>query len=374
MRVALVHDHLIQDGGAEQVLRVLQTIWPEAPTFTLLHDKTRAHPAFLSRDIRTSFLQKMPGALSHYQWYLPLMPHATERHDLSGYDVVVSSSSAFAKGVVTRPETLHISYCHTPTRYLWSDTHSYVSELKAPRIIKHLIPFMLTRLRTWDRLSADRVDRFVANSQNVADRIQKYYRREADVIFPPVETSQFSISPKHGNYYLAGGRLVSYKRFDLIVTAFSRLGIPLKIFGTGPLLDELRAHAKPNIEFLGWVDDKTRAELLRNCIAFLHPHVEDFGITAVEAMSSGRPVIAYGRGGALETIVPGITGTFIEEQTWEVLADTIIRFQPELFDPIRIRDHAVAFDTNHFKIRFERYVNEAWRAFCSRQLTLGAKL
>lgn len=374
MRVALVHDHLIQDGGAEHVLRVLQEIWPEAPTYTLLHDRERAHPAFLSRDIRTSFLQQLPGSHRCYQWYLPLMPHATERHDLTGYDVVISSSSAFSKGVVTRPETLHICYCHTPTRYLWSDTHSYVDELRMPRPVKALVPFLLTRLRTWDRLSADRVDRFVANSRNVADRIQKYYRREADVIHPPVDISQFFVAPKTEGYYLAGGRLVSYKRFDLLVTAFSRLGIPLKIFGVGPMMERLCEMAKPNIEFLGWVDPKARAELYAKCVAFLHPQVEDFGITAIEAMAAGRPVIAYAGGGALETITPGVTGQFIDEQSWEVLADTVIRFKPEHFDPLQIRRHALSFDTERFRDRMRRYVEEAWRAFGTKQLTLGAKL
>lgn len=374
MKVALVHDHLIQDGGAEYVLRVLQEIWPDAPTFTLLHDRKRAHPAFFSRDIRTSFLQKLPASNRWYRWYLPLMPYATEQHDLAGYDVVISSSSAFAKGVITKPETLHICYCHTPTRYLWSDTHSYVSELRVPGFVKAVIPFVLNPLRSWDRLSADRVDRFVANSQNVADRIQKYYRREADILYPPVDTRALSIAPQVGDFYLAGGRLVSYKRFDLIVTAFSRLGIPLKIFGTGPMLEKLRAMAKPNILFLGWVDERTRAELYQKCIAFIHPQIEDFGITAIEAMASGRPVIAYPRGGAMETVTPGVTGTFIDEQSWEAIADTVIRFKPESFDPMRIRSHAVSFDTLRFQDRFKRYVEESWRAFNTKQLTLGAKL
>ncbi|MBI4281051.1 glycosyltransferase [Candidatus Uhrbacteria bacterium] len=374
MKIALVHDHLIQDGGAEHVLRILQEIWPDAPTFTLLHDRERAHPAFLSRDIRLSFIQRLPWAKRLYQWYLPLMPYATERHDLAGYDLVISSASAFAKGVITRPETLHISYCHTPTRYLWSDTHSYIAELNLPAPLKALVPFVLNPIRNWDRLSADRVDRFVANSRNVADRIQKYYRREAEVIYPPVDTKKFSLSPEIDSYYLAGGRLVSYKRFDLLVTAFSRLGIPLKIFGTGPLLGRLREMAKPNIEFLGWVDEAGRAELYRRCIAFLHPQVEDFGLTAVEAMASGRPVIAYNRGGALETIIPGQTGCFIDEQSWEALADTVIRFHPESFNSIRIRDHALSFDTDRFKERMKNYAEEAIKAFQMKQLTLGVKL
>lgn len=370
MKVALVHDHLIQDGGAEQVLRVFQDIWPDAPTYTLLHDKKQAHPAFLPRDIRTSFLQKIPGALRFYKLLLPLMPHATERHDLSKYDLVISSSSGLAKGVITKPETIHISYCHTPTRYLWSDTHSYVEESHFPGFVKALIPLALTNIRLWDRLTADRVDRFVANSSTVRNRIHKYYRRDSDVIPPPVDIRAFSIAPQIENFYLVGGRLVPYKRFDIVVKAFSNLNIPLKIFGMGPEMEKLKAMAKPNIEFLGYVDDRTRSELYQKCIAFLHPHEEDFGITAIEAMASGRPVIAYAKGGALETVIPGVTGKFIQEQSWEELADTVIRFKPETFDPLRIRTHALQFDIPHFKERFKRYVDDACREFKSEQMKL----
>ncbi len=363
MKIALIHDHLIQDGGAEHVLRVLQEIWPDAPTYTLIHDRERAHPAFRDREIRTSFLQKMPLARSHYQWYLPLMPHATESHNLSDFELVISSSSAFSKGVITRPDTLHICYCHTPTRYLWSDTHAYIEELSASHLIKTILPLTLTRLRLWDRLAAERVDRFVANSNNVAGRIKKYYHREADVIHPPVNTSLFSIAPKTENFYLVGGRLVSYKRFDIVVRAFANLGIPLKIFGVGPMLSRLQALAKPNIEFLGWVDDQTRSKLYAQCLAFLHPHEEDFGITAIEAQAAGRPVIALAKGGALETVLPGVTGQFIHEQEWETLADTIIRFKPEQFNPEQIRQNALRFDTSHFKEKFQRYIKEAYQSF-----------
>ena len=291
MKIALVHDHLIQDGGAEHVLRVFQEMWPDAPTYTLLYDPKRAHPAFGNRDIRTSFLQKMPFSLSAYKAYLPLMPIATERHDLSEYDVVLSSSSAFSKGVITKPETMHICYCHTPTRYLWSDTHSYVKDLHAPGFVKSMLPFSLTKLRLWDRWAADRVDRFIANSNNVQERIKKYYRRDSDVIHPPVDLASYTIAPKTDDYYVTGGRLVSYKRFDIVVKAFNNLGIPLKIFGTGPMFSKLKEMAKPNIEFLGWVDPVTKGVLYSRAIAFLHPHEEDFGITAIEAHASGRPVI-----------------------------------------------------------------------------------
>lgn len=361
MKIALVHDFLSQEGGAERVLRAFHDMWPEAPVFTLFHDRERAHPAFLDFDVRTSFLQKLPGGVRHYRWYLPLMPAATESYKLSDFDVVLSSSSAFSKGVIVGPDAVHISYCHTPTRYLWTDTHSYVEDLKSPGIVKVALPAFLSYLRMWDRAAAERVDRFVANSQTVRRRIEKYYGRTADVIHPPVDTSSFGVAEHPGNYYLVGGRLVPYKRFDLVVRAFSKLGIPLKVFGEGPELDNLRACAKPNIQFLGKVDEQTKAELYRNCIAFIHPHVEDFGITAIEAMASGRPVIAHPHGGATETIVPGLTGEFLEDQSWENLAHHVIRFDPSRYDSQRIRAHAAQYDTAVFKEKMKQLVEQSWK-------------
>lgn len=362
MKVALVHDHLMQDGGAEKVLLALQETFPEAPTYTLLYAPDRVAPEFRVRDIRTSFLQRMPLGLRRYQWFLPLMPAATESHDLSGFDVVLSSSSAFAKGVLTRPGTVHVCYCHTPTRYLWSDTHSYVQELQANPAVKRLLPMMLSRLRIWDRMAADRVDRFIANSLTVADRIRKYYGRDSDVIHPPVETGKFSVAEVPGNYWLAGGRLVSYKRFDLVIRAFNDLGLPLKIFGDGPLYKELRSMARPNVEFVGKVGDADKAALYRKALAFLHPQEEDFGITAIEAMASGRPVIAYRKGGAVETVVAGVTGDFFDGQSWEDVRDAVIRLDPADFDPFAIRAHALRYDVGAFKERIAAYVDAAWKA------------
>ena len=362
MKIALVHDHLVQDGGAEKVLIALQEVFPGAPTYTLLYDKKRVSPEFASKDIRTSFLQDVPFGLRKYQWMLPFMPAATEAHDLSKFDVVISSSSAFAKGVITRPGTVHICYCHTPTRYLWSDTHSYVQELKAPKLLKLGLPMLLNKLRVWDRLSADRVDRFIANSATVAGRIRKYYERPSDVIYPPVETEKFSVSDEPGRYFLAGGRLVSYKKFDLVIQAFNRTGLPLKIFGDGPLSAEYRKIARPNIEFMGKVDDAAKAALYRDAIAFIHPQEEDFGITALESMASGRPVIAYRKGGALETVVEGVTGEFFDDQEWEELATAVIRFDASKYDARAIRAHAEAFDVKAFKRRIAAYVAEAWKA------------
>lgn len=291
---------------------------------------------------------------------MPLMPAATERYDLSGYDVVLSSTSAFAKGVITRPETIHVCYCHTPTRYLWSDTHSYINELGLPSLIKKIVPLMLTSIRQWDRLSADRVDQFVANSDTVRGRIKKYYKRGSDVIHPPVDTHKYAIAPKVGNYYVAGGRLVAYKRFDIVVRAFNKLGIPLKIFGVGPEMDNLRKEAKKNIEFLGRVSEEEKSRLYGEAIAYLHPQEEDFGITPVEAMAAGRPVIAYRKGGATETVIENETGVFIEEQSWEELANQIIRFRQEDFNPHKIREHARKFDVNSFKRKIREYTERAF--------------
>lgn len=362
MKVALVHDHLVQDGGAEKVLLELQAVFPGAPTYTLLYDPKRVSAEFAGKDIRTSFLQRMPLGLRKYQWFLPLMPSATESYDLSEFDVVISSSSAFAKGIITRPGAIHLCYCHTPTRYLWSDTHSYVQELKAPRVLKAALPLILNKLRQWDRLSAERVDRFIANSDTVAGRIRKYYGRDSVVIHPPVETAKFEVADGPGTYFLAGGRLVSYKRFDMIIQAFNRLGLPLKIFGDGPQAARYRADARPNIAFTGKVTDAEKAALYRGAIAFIHPQEEDFGITALESMAAGRPVIAYRKGGALETVVEGVTGTFFDDQEWEELATAVIRFDASRFDARAIREHAERFDSAVFKRKIASLVSEAWKA------------
>lgn len=359
MKLALVHDYLIQDGGAERVLRAFSEIWPNAPIFVLFHDKRRWRE-FRGRDIRTSVLQQLPGVIRYYRWTLPLMPAAVEHHDLHEFDVVLSSASAFAKGVVTRPDALHICYCHTPTRYLWTETHSYIKDLRTNRFIKFALPFMLTSLRMWDRTSALRVDRFLANSETVGKRIKKYYDRDAEVIYPPVDCSQFSISPKVENYFLAGGRLVAYKRFDLVIEVFNRLGWPLIIFGRGPYEGPLRKMANKNIQFVGHVSDQEKARLLMECIAFLHPQLEDFGLLPLETMASGRPVIAYDRGGARESVREGVTGTFFTEQTWESLLDTVINFKPEEYKPAEIRKWAQQFDIETFKAQIKEYVERAY--------------
>ncbi len=355
MRVALVHDFLAQDGGAEKVLRVFQHLYPEAPTYTIVHDRQQAG-AYAQADIRTSFVQRMLGGVRNYRWYLPLMPLAVERFNLSAYDVVLSSASAFAKGVLTRADAVHICYCHSPTRYLWSDTYDYLAALPYNRAFKRVIEWQLSRMRQWDRLAADRVDYFLANSRTVQQRIRKYYRRESTVIYPPVAVDQFSIAPKIGKYFLTGGRLVAYKRFDLAIAACTRLGLPLKVFGTGPETPQLRAMAKGTVEFVGRVNGAQLAQLYAEAQAFINPQEEDFGITAVESMAAGRPVIAYGRGGALETVQPGLSGVLFDEQAWEPLADAIIRFKSAAYDPQAIRAWAQQFSAERFAREIQAFV------------------
>ena len=247
VNIAVVHDHLTQVGGAERVLKIFHDLFPRAPIYTLIYDRDRMGGLLDGADVRTSFLQHLPFGKKKYQWLLPLMPTATESYDLSPYDIVLSSTSAFAKGILTKSTTLHLCYCHTPTRYLWTDTHDYLRELRAPDVVKKLLPFVFTKLRVWDAHAASRVDRFIANSRTVQERITKYYRRESDLLYPPVEVDLFSISQEAGEYYLAGGRIVSYKRFDILVDAFNRLGLPLKIFGEGPARAALQKRARKNI-------------------------------------------------------------------------------------------------------------------------------
>ncbi|MDD4901891.1 MAG: glycosyltransferase [Patescibacteria group bacterium] len=368
MRVALVHDHLAQDGGAEKVLKVFAEMFPEAPIYTLLSEKNNIAKYYPGRKIDTSIIQKLPGGVRHYQWYMPFMPMAVEFFDLSGFDLVLSDSASFAKGVITRPETLHIDYCHTPTRYLWSDTHSYINELKYNKWFKKIISLVLNYIRIWDRLAADRVDLFIANSETVKKRIQKYYKRDSTVIYPPVNTDLFNITSeladeklKAENYFLCGCRLAPYKRVDIVIEAFKKMPEKkLKIFGSGIDTGRLMKIAanSANIEFLGRVEDAQLAKLFRNAVAFIHPQEEDFGITVVEAMACGTPAIAYRKGGAEETIIENQTGIFFDEQSVDSVVKAISSFDKSKFDEKIIRAQAEKFSTENFKKKIIDYLDK----------------
>jgi len=367
MKVALIHDHLAQDGGAEKVLKSLTELFPDAPIYTLLYEAKNVAKNFASREIITSVIQKLPGGVRHYKWYLFFMPLAVEFFDLREYDLVISDASAFAKGVLTTTDTTHICYCHTPTRYLWSDAHEYLNELPYNKWLKKIISLVLSRLRLWDFAAAQRADYFLANSQTVSQRIKKYYRRDSVVVYPPVEVDQFYIAeggPAKNDeaYFLIGCRLAPYKRVDLVIEAFKQLGsaYKLKIFGDGidrPRLEKLAA-GYSNIEFLGQVTQEEKAGLYARCLAFINPQEEDFGITVVETMASGRPVIAYQKGGATETVIEGKSGLFFKEQTAEALAAVVRGFKNENFDSEAIREQAKLYSAANFKQQITDFISQ----------------
>ena len=355
MRLAIVHDYLNQYGGAERVLEALQELFPDAPIYTSIYDPARLPDRYRSCDIRTSFMQRLPGVSRHHQSYLPCYPVAFESFDFSGYDVVLSNSSAWCKGVVTPPDTIHVCYCLTPMRWAWR-YREYVEREGFGRLVRLGLPAAMTALRVWDVTSSQRVDHFLAISRAVAARIEKYYRRAAEVVYPPVDTERFATSRPPGDYYLVVSRLIPYKRVDLAVEAFTRLGLPLKIVGDGRDLPALRARAGRNVEFLGRVPDAEVVELLHGCRAFLFPGEEDFGIAPVEAQAAGRPVIAYGAGGALDTVLDGSTGVHFLEQTPDSLMAAVRRLDGLELDAAEIAAHARQFDRAVFRERLAGFV------------------
>lgn len=360
MRVAIVHDYLNQYGGAERVLEALHELYPAAPVFTSLYDEQAMPAHYREWDIRTSFMQRLPGWRTHFRRYFLLYPTAFESFDLSAYDLILSSSSAYAKGVIPRPGAVHVCYCHTPMRFAWR-TRDYVEREAIRGLQGAVLPFALTYVRLWDAVTADRVDAFAANSHEVARRIRRYYRREAEVIPPPVDLPPYAPQPG-GDFYLAGGRLIPYKRIELIVEAFTKLRLPLKIFGDGRDRQRLERLAGPSVEFLGWVDEPTRRDLFARCRAFIFPGEEDFGITPLEAMAAGRPVVAYGAGGALETVIDGVTGRFFHEPTAAALAAAVAAARTDRYDSLTIRRHAESYGRAVFLDRMRALIDETIEA------------
>jgi glycosyltransferase involved in cell wall biosynthesis len=359
MKVALAHDYLNQYGGAERVLEQLHDLYPDAPIYTSMFDPKAMPAAYRSWDIRTSFMQRLPMVTSRHQAYLMAYPIAFESFDLGGYDVVISNSSAFCKGVVTGPNTLHISYCLTPMRWVWR-YREYVERERLGTVTRTLLPPLIHYLRVWDAGASSRVDKYVAISTAVAARIKKYYRRDAEIIFPPVDTEQFDTPTAPGDYYLTVARLVPYRRVDLLVEAFRMLGLPLKIVGDGRDRARLEARATPNIEFMGRVDDDMLRRLYAGCRGYLILAEEDFGIAPVEAQAAGRPVVAYAAGGTLDTVIDGETGVHFHEQTPEALVAAVRRLESISFDPNRIRRHAERFSAQRFRAEFTGMVERAY--------------
>ncbi|MEM5516228.1 glycosyltransferase [Henriciella sp. AS95] len=358
MRVALVHYWLNGMRGGERVLEAFAEMFPNADIFTHVVDRSKLSDTLNRHNIQTTFISKLPFANKHYQKYLPFMPRALEELDLSEYDLVISSESGPAKGVITKPGAFHLCYCHSPMRYIWDQFHHYRASAGWPA--KLVFPGIAHRLRNWDVASAARVDQFVANSNFVAKRIEKFYRRDSEVIFPPVAVDEFSaVVPEEGaDYFLAAGELVGYKRFDLVVDAFNELGLKLVVVGDGEERAALEKKAKDNITFLGRVPFTQLKRHFANCKALIFPGEEDFGMVPVEVMAAGKPVIAYGRGGALDTVIPGVSGVLVNEQTAEAFVAAIERFDPAAFPREQLIQHAQKFSKNEFKAKIRKLLAE----------------
>ena len=374
MNLALIHDWLNQLGGAEDVLAALVSLYPDAPLYTSLYDRARMPAHWREWDIRTSFIDRLPFAHRKQQLYFPLYPFAFEQFDLRGYDVVLSNKSGFCHGVITGPETMHVCYCLTPTRYVWR-YHQYAEQEDLGRLTRAGLAPFLTFLRQYDRLAADRVDYFIAISDEVRRRIAKVYRREATIIYPPVDVGRFAPSNRVDDYYLFVGRLVPYRRLDVLIEAFNKLGKPLKIAGSGRDRERLQGLAGPTVEFLGFVPDADLPDLLARCRVFVWPGEEDFGISPLQANAAGRPVIAYAAGGARETVVTGpdaasITGALFAEQSVAAIIEAVESFDPLSVSPAAVRRHAEQYDIAVFKRRIADFVAqkyEEWNSVTSGQ-------
>ncbi|MFP4323228.1 MAG: glycosyltransferase [Anaerolineales bacterium] len=362
MRLALVHDWLNQIGGAEDVLHHLFEMYPQAPVFTSIYDRETMPPAWQARDIRPLWLDRLPGIHDHHQRYLPLYPLAWGGLHLDDYDVILSNKSGFCHGFHKPEGSLHICYCLAPTRYVWNFA-AYAQREQLGRVPRAAVRALLPWLRWWDKRAADRVDHFIAISTDIQARIQRDYGREAPIIYPPVDVQdRFQPAAQPDDYFLSLGRLVPYKRVDLVVEACTRLNLPLKVGGTGRDLERLQALAGPTVEFLGFVPDDDLPDLFARCRAFIFPGFEDFGITPVQAQACGRPVIAYGAGGALDTVLPGITGEHFHAQSVEALMAALQTFDATAYDPARIRQHALQFDSMVFRQQLTDYIHTACEA------------
>ena len=359
VKVALVYDWLVTCGGGERVLYDLHCLFPDAPIYTLVYDPEKAPDWCRECDIRTTYIQNWPGAKKHYKLLLSFMPKAWESVDLTEFDLVISACASCCKGVITRPDAEHICYSFSPIRYVWDLYFEYLSNAGAMK--RFFMPRMIHKVRQWDFAAAQRVDHFVADSNFVGSRIKKYYRRDFDTIYPGAHINENSLADEPDEYYLVVSRFVHYKRIDLAVKACNKLGRRLVVIGSGGEEEAaLRKMAGPTIEFLGRVSDEEMERYYSKAKAFLFPGIEDYGITPVEAMSAGVPVLAYGKGGALETVVDGETGLFFDQQTSDSLAECMLKFEAEGVSSTRceIREHSTKFSSEVFRDAMLCYVKE----------------
>jgi glycosyltransferase involved in cell wall biosynthesis len=361
-KIAVVFDALAVYSGAERVLDAVLELFPDAPIYTLVHNSAAlAHTSIARHKVHTSWIQKMPGSAAYYRGYLPLMPLTIEQFDLRGYDIVLSFSYAVAHGVLCRPDQLHISYTFTPLRYAWQNSHEYFQQ----GLLSPLSNLILHYFRLWDKNAASHVDHFIAISNWTSVCIWRAYQREAEIIYPPVEVARFKPVSQRGEYYLAFSRLVRHKRLEIIVEAFSKLGLPLVVIGEGPERKRLEALAAPNVKLLGWQSDQASAELLGHARALVHVAQEDFGLVMAEAQAAGCPVIAYGGGSAPEIIIDGKTGLLFREQTVDALTAAVQRFElaSKSFKPTAAVKNAQRFSRSRFQKQFVKMVEEQWTNF-----------
>jgi glycosyltransferase involved in cell wall biosynthesis len=368
MRIAIVHDWYDRPGGAERVIKSLLEIYPQADLFALVDHFSEANREkyLLGKRVKISFVQSLPFSSTRFRDYLPLFPLAIEQLDLRGYDLVISSSHAVAKGVITHPGQLHISYCYTPMRYIWDMQESYFVDHRIGPLKRKFLRYLFFKLRQWDRLSSERVERFISISSFIQRRVRKYYGRDSVVIHPPVDTAAFGFHADKEDYYFTASRLVPYKKCAMIARTFARNGKRLIIAGDGPDYLEIKRNLTPNITLLGAVSDEKMIYLMQRAKAFVFASFEDFGIVPVEAMSCGTPVIAYGKGGSLDTVVDTKTGIFFQEQSEESLDRALSRFEKSDFDYKSISEHAQRFSDERFKREFADYVRKCISNFDNR--------
>ena len=364
-KLALVHYWLTGMRGGEKVVQSICKLFPEIDIFTLVYNKAKISESINQHKIYTSFIQKLPFARRAYQTYLPFMPVAIEQFNLSDYDIVISSESGIAKGVLTKPETCHFCYCHTPMRYLWNMYFDYLENENIRFIKRGIIEIFFNYLRVWDLATSFRVDYFICNSQNVRKRILKYYNRDSEVIYPPVDVDNMKFETRKQDYYLMVGQLVSYKRVDLAIKAFNVLGKELIIIGEGSEYKKLKKIAKNNIRFLGWQSTDNLKKYYAMAKALIFPGEEDFGIIPVEAQASGTPVIGYGKGGLLETVIKGKTGMFFNRQDHKDIIDTVENFESvsSKFDPYEIRNNSMRFSKKSFENKLSRFLEEKYQEY-----------
>ncbi|MGX9418433.1 glycosyltransferase family 4 protein [Vibrio sp. WJH972] len=367
MKVAIVHDWLTQTGGAELVLQQLIELYPDCEVFSLLDFLEQKDRDFYlaGKTVKTSFIQKLPFAKKLYRNYLPLMPIAIEQFDFSGFDVVISSSYAVAKGVITSPNQLHISYCHSPIRYAWDMQTQYLKESNMTSGLKSvLVRYLLHKIRIWDHRSAASVDQFIANSNFIKKRINKFYKRDSEVIFPPVDVSSFALQETKEDFYVTASRMVPYKKICLIVQAFSKMpDKKLVVIGTGPDFDKIKSYASDNVELMGYQPYSVLIEKMQKARAFVFAAEEDFGIVPLEAQACGTPVIAYGIGGSLDTVVDGETGVYFHKQDEQSLIQAVEKFETLSFDPLVIRKHAEGFSSEIFRQNVGKFVEDEYKKY-----------